>query len=346
MLLVSQALNSRAQVLLKELIGRYIKDGQPVGSKLLAARGGLNLSAATIRSIMSELERHGYLAAPHTSAGRIPTTQGYRFFVDTMLTARPIPPPQREEIQVSLSEQAVARDAVSTASSLLSELTSFVGVVTTPKRESFVFRHIDFVTVAGHQILVILVFDDGEVQNRIIRTHRQFGGAELEQAANFLNQEFAGLLLRDIQQRMLKEMAVARNEMDRIMQAAIDMADAAFGSVGAKDFVVSGETNLMACQDLANIEKLKVLLDAIQQKSDIMRLLDECVQAEGVRLFIGEETGHQALDDVSLVSAPYTIDGEVVGVLGVIGPTRMAYDQIISVVETTANALGKALDPI
>ncbi len=343
---VSAALNNRAQVLLKALIGRYIKDGQPVGSKLLAGRGGLDLSPATIRNVMAELERYGYLSAPHTSAGRVPTTQGYRFFVDTMLTAQPVPQLQREEIRLTLSEQPASRDAVSTASSLLSELTSFVGVVTTPRRESFVFRHIDFVAMNGEQVLVILVFDDGEVQNRVIATHRPLSPAELEQAANFLNREFAGRLLGDIKHSLVSDMANARKEMDRLMQAAIDMAQSAFSDAPDKDVVVSGQTNLMACQDLANVEKLKALLDTIQQKSDLMRLLDECVQAEGVRLFIGEESGHQALGDVSLVSAPYTIDGEVVGVLGVIGPTRMAYDRVISVVETTARALGKALDPV
>ncbi len=327
-----------------ELVGRYIQHGQPIGSKLLAERCRLDVSAATIRNVMAELERQGYLAAPHTSAGRVPTAQGYRFFVDSMVTLRRMPGATVDEIQTTLSAQAATRETVAAASGLLSDMTNLVGVVSVPGRERFAFRQIDFVPMNDRQVLVIIVFEDGEVQNRIIQTDRAYDRAELERAANLLNAEFAGLTTQQIQTRLVGEMANARQQMDAIMQSAIAMAQASFGRVERKDVVVSGQTNLMGCQELADVRKLKALFDAIAHKTDILHLLDRCVRAEGVRLFIGEESGNDALDDVSLVSAPYTVGGEVIGVVGVIGPTRMAYDRVISLVDTTAKALSGALN--
>jgi heat-inducible transcriptional repressor len=339
-----QDISSRARHLLRTLVARYIQDGQPVGSRSLARQSGLSLSPATIRNVMADLEHAGLISSPHTSAGRVPTVQGYRFFVDTLLTVAPVEAGTYREIETRLTTPHPASHVVSSASDLLSMLTSFVGVVTVPKREQFAFRHIDFVHISDGQLLVILVFQDNEVQNRIIHCKRPYSVAELERAANFLNTEYAGLLLGEIQQRLVADLVTARQQMDRIMSTAIDIARNAFTAESGTDVVVSGQTNLMDCDDLSDVEQLKGIFDMIQQKQDILQLLDECVSADGVRLFIGEESGSNALDSCSLVTAPYTVDGRSVGVLGVIGPTRMAYDRIISVVEATAEILGSALN--
>ena len=340
----TQDLNGRARHLLRTLVANYIQEGQPVGSRSLARHSGLSLSAATIRNVMADLEDAGLVSSPHTSAGRIPTVQGYRFFVDTLLKVVPVEAGTYQQIETRLTRPRPASKVASSASDLLSMLTSFVGVVTLPKREQFAFRHIDFVHISETQLLVILVFQDNEVQNRIIHCKRSYSVAELERAANFLNTEFSGLLLGEIRRRLIADLVTARQQMDQIMNAAIDIAKNAFANDAATEVVVSGQTNLMNCDDLSDVEQLKRIFDKIQHQQDMLQLLDECVSADGVRLFIGEESGSEALDSCSLVTAPYSVDGQTVGVLGVIGPTRMAYDRVISVVEATAEILGSALN--
>jgi heat-inducible transcriptional repressor len=341
---MERELNNRARLLLRTLIGQYIRSGEPVGSRTLARHSGLNLSSATVRNVMADLEEEGFIASPHTSAGRVPTDQGYRFFVDSLLTLNPVEQDTYETIESHLSEPQPVSGVVNNASDVLSLLTSFVGVVTVPRREQFAFKHIDFVGLDEHQVLVILVFHDGEVQNRIIQTRQRYSAAELERGANFLNTEYAGLLLADIRQRLVADLDSARRQMDAIMRNTIEMASQAFTTSSDADVVVSGQNNLMHCNEFGDVNKLRNIFEAIQQKQGILHLLEESVLADGVRLFIGEESGSNALEECSLVAAPYTLNGRVIGVLGVIGPTRMAYDRVISVVDATARILGSVLN--
>ncbi len=337
-------LNARARHLLRTLVGRYIDQGRPVGSRNLARHSGLNLSPATVRNVMADLEDAGFIHAPHTSAGRVPTVQGYRFFVDTLVTLNPLASQTSEEIEEKLKDTHPVSHVIDEASEVLSMLTNFVGVVTVPKREGFGFRRIDFVPIDRRQLLAILVFQDGEVENRIVETDREYGASELERAANYLNREYAGSSLREIKQRLVDDLVQARQEMDELMRAAIELARSAFGPGADQDVVVAGQTRLMGYEDLSDVEKLKTLFDAFQEKREILDLLQRCVDCDGVQLFIGEESESEALQPCSLVGAPYQFQGRVVGVLGVIGPTRMAYDRVISVVDTTAKILSAVLN--
>ena len=336
-------LDSRARQLLRTLIAQYIADGQPVGSRTLARNSGLDVSAATIRNVMSDLEDIGLLAAPHTSAGRVPTAQGYRVFVDSLLELKPLEADQVERMRRELPTEAPTQDLLNGVSSLLSDVTHFVGVVSVPKREEFPFRHIDFVALGGNRVLVILVFTDNEVQNRVVTTQRVYGPGELEQIANFLNANYAGLRMAEIRERLQREMRETSHHLHQLMVAAADVTQQAFsGKPG--DMLVAGQINLMGTQDLPDMDRLRDLFDAFQRKRDLLVLLENCAQAEGVRLFIGEESGFTALDGCSLVTAPYGVEGRVLGALGVIGPTRMAYQRVIPVVQATAQILSNALN--
>ncbi len=341
---MKDGLNVRARHLLRTLIARYIEQGRPVGSRTLARHSGLSLSPATVRNVMADLEDSGYIHAPHTSAGRVPTVAGYRFFVDTLITLNPLESRTSAEIQEKLKDQHPVSHVIDEASELLSMLTNFVGVVTVPKREGFGFRRIEFVPIDRRQLLAILVFQDGEVENRILETEREYDAAELERAANYLNREFAGCSLMEIKRRLVEELIAARREMDDLMRAAIDLAESAFAPSVAGDVVVSGQTRLMGYDDLSDVDKLKTLFDAFQEKREILDLLQRCVDCDGVQLFIGEESESTALKSCTLVGAPYQFQGKVVGVLGVIGPTRMAYERVISVVDTTAKILTSVLN--
>jgi len=336
-------LDARARQLLRTLISQYIAEGQPVGSRSLARSSGLDVSPATIRNVMSDLEELGLVAAPHTSAGRIPTVHGYRMFVDSLLEMRPLDEPAIEQLRRELPTVGPAPDVLSRASSLLSQVTHFVGVVTVPKHDEFPFRHIDFVPLDGSRLLVILVFADGQVQNRVIETPRAYAASELEQVANFLNQHFSGLRLDDIRARLVREMQDATLQLNRLMSATVEVAQRAFDVHGQSDMFVAGQTNLMAAQEPGDIDRLRDLFDAFQRKRDLLQLLERCAHAEGVRLFIGEESGFSPLGSYSLVTAPYAVDGRVLGVLGVIGPTRMAYQQVIPVVQATARVLSSVM---
>jgi heat-inducible transcriptional repressor len=343
-------LDARARQLLRALISQYIADGHPVGSRTLAKHAGLDVSPATIRNVMADLEEIGLLAAPHTSAGRVPTAQGYRVFVDSLLELKPLEEGQIEQMRRGLPSQApTTQDLLSGVSSLLSDVTHFVGVVTVPKREEFPFRHIDFVALGGTRVLVILVFADNEVQNRVIATQHVYSPAELEQIANFLNAHYAGLRMTEIRERLKREMRETSQRLHQLMVAAADVAQLAFpdpagGGQGSADMLVAGQINLMGSQGLSDMERLRELFEAFQRKRDLLLLLESCARAEGVRLFIGEESGFDALDGCSVVTAPYGVEGRVLGVLGVIGPTRMAYQRVIPVVQATAQILSGALN--
>ena len=337
-------LDPRARQLLRTLIARYIRDGEPVGSQTLARHAGLDVSAATIRNILADLEDVGLLSSPHTSAGRVPTAQGYRVFVDSLLQVRPLPEDEvarlRHELPTGVGTQAL----LGSASELLSAMTHFVGVVSVPRREQFAFRHIDFVPLDAQRVLAILVFADNDVQNRIIQTRRPYDAGELERVANYLNHHFAGRPLSDVRATLLHELHAARHEMESLLASTVELAEQALAG-NDEDMVLAGQTRLMGLQELADLDRLRELFETFARKREILQLLERTLRAPGVRIFIGEETGLAPLEGVSLVTAPYVSRGQVLGVLGVIGPTRMAYDRVIPVVQAAADVLGAALVP-
>jgi heat-inducible transcriptional repressor len=335
-------LDERARTLLKALVERYIADGQPVGSRTLSKACGLELSPATIRNVMADLEDLGLIASPHTSAGRIPTPRGYRLFVDTMLTVRgmeqgvPEMVAAREQLHPDQPQRVIAQ-----AAHLLSNLSSFVGVVTAP-RKAGVFHHIEFLRLGDRRVLVILVAPDGDVQNRVIFTARDHGQAELVEASNYLNHHYAGLSIEEVRARLQGEVEQLRGEIAALMQAAVQAGSQALEE--SEPVVVSGERNLLAVQDFGNdMGSLRKLFDLFERKTELMRLLDVSSRAEGVRIYIGGESRVVPFEELSVVSAPYEVDGQMVGTLGVIGPTRMAYDRMIQIVDITARLVSNAL---
>ncbi len=339
-------LTDRSMQLLKALVERYIQDGQPVGSRILSKDSKIQLSPATIRNVMADLEEMGLLCSPHTSAGRVPTASGYRLFVDSLLTVKPLDNPELEHIHQGLATTEEATEVLGVASRLLSEVTKMAGVVTLPRREMVCLRHIEFLPLSNTRVLVIFVTGKQEVHNRIIHTSKQFSAAELLQAANFLNSIYSGRSLADVKDLVLQDLQKDQERMNQGMLDAISMARLTFGQEKPKDdYILTGETNLMGFSELSNMDHLKQLFDAFTQKRDVIHLLDQCMQAQGVQIFIGEESGNQAFDHCSLVTSAYSVNDEVVGVLGVIGPTRMAYEKVIPFVDVTAKLLGAALNP-
>lgn len=337
-------LDPRARLLLRTLIARYIRDGEPVGSQTLARHAGLDVSSATIRSILSELEDVGLLSAPHTSSGRVPTSQGYRVFVDSLLQIQPLAEGEVARLRSELAPGAGTNSLLGSASELVSAMTHFVGVVSVPKREQFAFKHVDFVPLDGQRVLAILVFADNDVQNRILHTRRGYDAGELERIANYLNSHYAGLPLSEARALLLAEMRNAKQEMEALMAQALELADQALAT-DAEDMLVAGQTRLIGVQDLSDLDRLRELFEAFASKREILQVLERTLRAPGVRIFIGEETGMAPLDGVSLVTAPYGVGGRTLGVLGVIGPTRMAYDRVIPVVQAAASVLTQALRP-
>ena len=340
-----EPLSERARHLLRMLVHRYIRDGQPVGSRALTRDGGLDLSAASIRNVMADLEEAGYIQSPHTSAGRIPTDRGYRFFVDSLLAVRQDSGLDADNLRIRLDAGQDTDALVDSASNLLSGLTHLAGVVTLPRREFGSIRHIEFLALSERRILAILVLNDSEVQNRVIETDRDYSAAELQQVSNYLAAEFAGKSLGEVRRGLLAAMQADQQDMNSLMTSAIAVARELFAedADGDEDFVIAGETNLMTFAELSNVEKLKDLFEAFGRKRDILHLLDRCLSADGVQIFIGQESGYRAFDGVSLVTSAYQTDDQVLGVLGVIGPTRMAYDRVIPIVDVTARLLGHAL---
>jgi heat-inducible transcriptional repressor len=334
----------RARQLLRTLVSRHIRDGEPVGSQTLARHAGLDLSSATIRNILASLEDAGLLAAAHASAGRVPTAQGYRLFVDSLLQVRPLPDDDIARLRNELCVGAGTQALLGNTSELLSAMTHFVGMVSVPRRETFAFRQIEFVALEPHRVLAILVFADGEVQNRIVQVRRAFDPAELEQAAGYLNTHFAGQPLAAIRASLLRDLRDARSEMERLLAHSLDLAEQAF-TPARDDMLLAGQTRLMGLQELADLDRLRALFEAFAEKRELLQLLERTAKAPGMRVFIGEETGLAPLEGMSLVAAPYGHEGLSLGVLGVIGPSRMAYERVIPVVEAAAAALGAALNP-
>ena len=332
-------LDSRARLLLKALVERYIADGQPVGSRTLSKASGLELSPATIRNVMSDLEDLGLIVSPHTSAGRIPTARGYRLFVDTMLTT------QRDPLTVASQMARIAPDqplkVISNAAHMLSSLSQFVGVVMAPRRTS-VFRHIEFLRLSEKRFLVIIVSPDGDVQNRVIFTETDYTASQLIEASNFLNSHYAGMAIEEVRERLKSEVDVLRGEIAALMQEAVVVSSEAIES--RDEVVVSGERNLLAVSDFSgDMGNLRKLFDLFEQKAQLMRLLDVSSRAEGVRIYIGGESQVIPYHELSVVTAPYEVDGQVVGTLGVIGPMRMPYEKMIQIVDITSKLVSTAL---
>ncbi|MBT8098809.1 MAG: heat-inducible transcriptional repressor HrcA [Gammaproteobacteria bacterium] len=344
---ISKSPNDRAQHLLRVLIQRYIRDGQPVGSRTLSKDSGLDLSPATIRNVMSDLEDMGLVSAPHTSAGRVPTPRGYRLFVDTLVRYRE---PRGGEMEKLKSQLTGAGDdpasLVNSVSKMLSDVTSLAGVVSVPHGQQATLRQIEFLPLSDMRILAILVINDREVQNRILHVEREYSSSELTQAANFINEHYSGTDLADVRDNIVRDLDKLRKSMNQAMVDIISVAQSAMeGAPDTNaDFVLAGETKLMDFAELSDIETLRRLFDAFSKKRLILDLLNRSIHADGVRVFIGEESGYGILDDCSIVTAPYQLDDDTVGVLGVIGPTRMAYDRVVPIVDLTAKLLRSAIN--
>jgi heat-inducible transcriptional repressor len=337
-------ISDRAGVLLKTLVEHHIRDGQPVGSSTLRETAGLPVSAATIRNVLSDLEERGYLHSPHTSAGRVPTALGYRLFVDTLLQVQPLGNDAISALRAQLHPDRSSSELVQSASSLLSTISAQAGLVTVPRQEGHELRQVEFLPLSGDRVLVILVVNEREVQNRIIHTQRPFTEGQLRDAAAMVNQRFAGQPLRLVQERIIHEMQDARSQIDSYLSATLDLANKALDSEDSEEsYVVAGESRLLDNATAEEMLKLRDLFDSFEQKKDLLHLLERSVRAEGVQIFIGEESGYEIFGDYSVVTAPYSDGADTLGVLGVIGPTRMAYERVIPIVDLTAKMLSAAL---
>ena len=335
-------LNERAQVLLKTLVERYISDGQPVGSRALQQYSGLEVSSATIRNVMVDLEAMGLVSSPHTSAGRVPTALGYRLFIDTLMVVQPLSVARVQQLESQLQPDNPSR-LVAQASNLLSELTQFAGVVATPKRASVAVRQIEFLRLSEKRVLLIIVMPDGEVENRVLMTYKDYSQPQLTEAGNFLTQHYAGIAFGDMHQRLQNELRQLQHDMTELMSAAMAASDEAIARK-SEDYVISGERNLLNINDVAgNMNQLRNLFNVFEQKTELLQLLDAGRNAPGVHIFVGHESGLTGLDEFSVVSAPYAADSQIVGTLAVVGPKRMNYERVVPIVDITAKLLSNAL---
>lgn len=340
-------LSDRAQQLLKVLVESYIREGTPVGSRSLSRDSGMNLSAATIRNVMADLEAYGFVSSPHTSAGRIPTPKGYRFFIDTLLKVQPLEAAAAEQLRRELAGTEDSRALVAAASQLLSNVTQLAGVVSLHTKQAATLTHIEFLPLSERRALAILVYDNREVENRVVQLERQIPAEELRRAAGALNEQFRGRTVEQVRQELIEQLSQMRELLNQGMVDTIAVAQQLFADGSRRadmDLVVAGETKLMGFAELSSVEKLRRLFEAFNEKREILQLLDMSLRGQGVQIFIGQESGYQILDDCSVVAAPYSSDDGTVGVIGVIGPTRMAYERVIPVVDLTAKLLGSALN--
>ncbi len=337
-------MDKRAQILLKTLVEHYISDGQPIGSRTLLQHSGLDVSPATIRNVMSDLEQLGFISSPHTSAGRIPTQKGYRLFVDTLLTVQPLQNQQIQQLKSGLSSPNQS-DLIASAADMLSQLTQFAGLVMIPKRKTLSFKHLEFLPLTEKRILVIIVTSDGNVQNRIILSEKPYSQSDLTQASNYFNAHFSGQTFEEVQQKLHLELKQMQTDMNVLMSAALQANSHAGAGDGKNEgVVIAGERNLLNIDELStNVNSLRKLFEIFERRTSLMQLLDNSQRAEGIQIFIGGESGYLPLDECSMVTAPYEADGQVVGTLGVIGPTRMAYERVIPIVDVTAKLLSNAL---
>jgi heat-inducible transcriptional repressor len=341
----SYLLNDRAAILLKQLVASYIDDGQPVGSRQLAQDAGLDISSATIRNVMCGLEKKGLVVAPHTSAGRIPTEQGLRLFVDSLLEVQPIEEKLISRLQHQLDPDMDVGELVNHASQMVSEMTQMAGIVSVPKQTHARLRHIEFLPLPDRRVLAILVTNEKDVQNKVLHLDKEYSADELQLAANYLNQQFTGQDVHQIRESLLRDLDRSRQDVDNVMKTVVEVADKALSDdeISQPEFIVQGETNLIRYNENTDREQLQHLFEIFDRKREMLGLFDRCVHSDGVKIFIGHEAGFEGLDDCSVITAPYSIGGNAVGVLGVIGPARMNYDQVIPVVDITAKLLGDAL---
>ena len=333
-------MDKRAQILLKTLVEHYISDGQPIGSRTLLQHSGLDVSPATIRNVMSDLEQLGFIASPHTSAGRVPTQKGYRLFVDTLLTVQPLEAKAINQLKSGLSSPN-QNELINSAADMLSQLSQFAGLVMIPKRKALSFKHLEFLPLTDKRTLVIIVTSDGNVQNRIILSEKPYSASELTQASNYFNANFSGQTFEEVQQKLHIELKQMQTDMNKLMSVALEASTNAADIDGV---IIAGERNLLNIDELStNVKSLRKLFDIFERRTSLMQLLDNSQRADGIQIFIGGESGYLPLDECSLVTAPYEADGQVVGTLGVIGPTRMAYERVIPIVDITAKLLSNAL---
>ena len=338
-------INDRAAILLKQLVSSYIDDGQPVGSRQLAQDAGLDISSATIRNVMSGLEKKGLVVAPHTSAGRIPTEQGLRFFVDSLLEVQPLEEKLIAKLQRQLDPDMEMNELVNHASQMVSEMTQMAGIVSVPKQTHSTLRHIEFLPLPEKRVLAIMVTNEKDVQNKVLHLDREYSANELQHVANFLNQQFAGQDIHQIRENLLSDLDRSRQDVDNIMKTAVEVAGKALSDdeSGTPEFIVQGEKNLVRYNDNTNHEQLQHLFEIFDRKREMLGLFDRCVHDEGVKIFIGHDAGFEGFVDCSVITAPYSVKGKPIGVLGVIGPARMNYDHVIPVVDLAAKLLGDAL---
>lgn len=337
-------LSERAQSLFKHLVEAYLNDGFPIGSQSLVKRSAIDISSATVRNIMVDLEHRGLVSSPHVSSGKVPTQEGLRLFVDSLISVQPLDDFAEDYVREELSADLTPQELVESASHILSEVSQLAGLVTTPGPDQIELRHVEFLKLSGNQILAIFVLNEREVENRVVTTEREYNDVELRQAANYINQEFSGHTLASIRIEVLESMKRDQSRMNDLLQTALDVATRAFSEDEQRehDYVVSGERNLVKL--VSSSDEVRKLLDAFSSKSVLIDLLDECIRSSGVQLFIGTESGYDLLDEYSLISAPYRVDGKLAGVLGVIGPTRMSYQKVIPLVDVTSKLLGHAME--
>ncbi len=338
------SISERAQQLLKALIERYIQSGEPVGSRTLSRDSRLDLSPATIRNVMSDLEELGFVKAPHTSAGRVPTVQGYRCFIDCLVSVQPLQTREISDLQRQLRLNASPQELLEKASAMLSGITKMAGLVTLPRPERNALRQVEFLPLSDDRILVVLVMSETEVQNRVIHMDRRYTREQLQNLANYFNEHYAGMSLSAVKAALLRELDETRQRADQIMTSACEIAAKALDTDHQAEMVVAGQTNLMTYLEMADMDRLRQLFDAFNEKRELISLFDQVMRAQGVQIFIGEESGYQVLGDCSVVTSPYSVDGQVVGVLGVVGPTRMDYQRVIPIVDVTAKLLSAALN--
>jgi heat-inducible transcriptional repressor len=338
-------LSERSLFLFKSLVDHFINDGQPVGSRTLARDTGLDLSPATIRNIMADLEDLGLLHSPHTSAGRVPTVKGYRLFVDSLLRIENIDQIDAKHIASELEKEHDVNVLMEKTSNMLSEITHLAGIVMLPRQKRQVLKQIEFVSLSQNRVLVILIMSDEEIQNRVIHTAKNYSASDLQEASNFLNRHYSGKDLNKIREGLLADLNKMREDVNNTMQTAIEFATSVLDAGELKgDYILAGQTNLMDFAELSDVDKLKRLFESFNQKRDLLHLLEQSINAKGVQIFIGEESGYDVLDNCSVVTSPYEIDGRILGVLGVIGPTRMNYQRVIPIVDITARMLSSALN--
>ena len=344
--MIETTINQRAQQVLKTLIERYIQDGSPIGSKVLAEECALGLSPATIRNILADLEDNGFIISPHTSAGRVPTALGYRLFVNTLLTVKPLEGSEVQTLKSSLDPDLEIPSLLQSASSLLSNITKLAGVVALPRRNRIELRQVEFLPLSANRVLVVLVLNNRDVQNRIIYTDRVYTQSELQEAANYINAHYVGKTLLTIRKELLAAIRADRDTMATLLQAAVDVGNKAFVTTEeSKDYIIAGQNNLLDyTQHGIDFERWRVLFTAFTQKQEILNLLEHALEAEGIQIFIGKESGYEVFGDCSIVTTSYSVDGQLLGSLGVIGPTRMPYERVISAVDMTAKLLSAALN--